>query len=102
MGKGISLQVKRAFPANFKDCERACKRKEVVLGKMFVFDNGQFTRPCWIVNFPSPFIVTDDANSWRERASQLLRLLLPQHDSEEPVVSGQGCCVGVLCRVRLG
>lgn len=53
MGKGVALQFKRAFPANLKAYEQACKRNEVVLGKMFLFDNGQITRPCWIVNFPT-------------------------------------------------
>ena len=61
MGKGIALQFKKAFPAYFKSYEQACKRKEVVLGKMFVFDNGQLTRPCWIVNFPTK-------GHWRSRS----------------------------------
>lgn len=53
MGKGIALQFKRAFPANFKAYEKACKKDEVALGSMFVFDNGQLTAPRWIVNFPT-------------------------------------------------
>ena len=53
MGKGIALQFKNAFPANFKAYERACKRDEVALGKMFVFDEGQLTPPRWIINFPT-------------------------------------------------
>ena len=53
MGKGIALQFKKAFPANFKAYERACKRGDVVLGSMFVFDNGQLTAPRWIINFPT-------------------------------------------------
>ena len=57
MGKGIALQFKKAFPANFKAYEQAWRRKEVVLGKMFVFDNGQLTKPCWIVNFPTNLVV---------------------------------------------
>ncbi len=53
MGKGIALQFKYAFPANFKAYGKACKRGDVTLGKMFVFDNGHFTEPRWIVNFPT-------------------------------------------------
>ncbi len=53
MGKGIALQFKNAFPANFKAYETACKTEQVELGKMFVFDNGQLTKPHWIVNFPT-------------------------------------------------
>ncbi len=53
MGKGIALQFKNAFPANFKSYAKACKTDGVELGKMFVFDNGQLTSPRWIVNFPT-------------------------------------------------
>ena len=53
MGKGIALQFKNAFPANFKAYEAACKMQAVELGKMFVFDNGRLTTPHWIINFPT-------------------------------------------------
>ena len=53
MGKGIALQFKTAFPANFRAYARACKDDQVRLGKMFVFDAGQLLRPRWIVNFPT-------------------------------------------------
>ena len=61
MGKGIALQFKYAFPANFKAYGKACKRGDVTLGKMFVFDNGHFTEPRWIVNFPTK-------GHWRSRS----------------------------------
>lgn len=53
MGKGIALQFKKAFPANFKAYAKACKEDEVALGKMFVVDNGRLTTPRWIINFPT-------------------------------------------------
>ncbi|ACI97922.1 conserved hypothetical protein [Rhodospirillum centenum SW] len=53
MGRGIALQFKNAFPANFKAYEAACKRDEVQPGKMFVFDTGTFTNPKYIINFPT-------------------------------------------------
>ncbi len=52
MGKGIALQFKRAFPANFAAYAKACRRGQVALGEMFVYDNG-LERPRWIVNFPT-------------------------------------------------
>lgn len=61
MGKGIALQFKNAFPANFKAYEQACKHDAVALGAMFVFDNGQLTKPRWIVNFPTK-------GHWRSRS----------------------------------
>ncbi|MBU1413599.1 macro domain-containing protein, partial [Myxococcota bacterium] len=36
MGRGIALQFKNAYPANFKAYAVACERGEVVPGRMFV------------------------------------------------------------------
>lgn len=54
MGKGIALQFKQAFPEMFKDYQFACKRKEVELGKVYMYDLGGLVGgPRWIVNFPT-------------------------------------------------
>lgn len=53
MGRGLALQFKREYPANFKAYEAACKRKEVVPGRMLMFETGQLTNPRFIVNFPT-------------------------------------------------
>ena len=54
MGKGIALEFKTRFPANFKDYERACELGEVRLGEVFVFDFERlFPQPRWIFNFPT-------------------------------------------------
>jgi O-acetyl-ADP-ribose deacetylase (regulator of RNase III) len=53
MGKGIALQFKQAFPANFKAYEAACAAKQVVPGRMFIHDNGGLVHPRWIINFPT-------------------------------------------------
>src|SRR5437867_2430521 len=53
MGRGIALQFKKAFPANFKAYEAACRRGEVQPGRMFVFETKQLTRPRYIINFPT-------------------------------------------------
>ncbi len=52
MGKGIALQFKRAFPANFTAYERACKAGEVEIGRVFVFETGEL-QPRWILNVPT-------------------------------------------------
>jgi O-acetyl-ADP-ribose deacetylase (regulator of RNase III) len=51
MGKGIALQFKQAFPANFAAYAKACSRGEVAIGRMFVFDTGNLVNPRYIVNF---------------------------------------------------
>ncbi|HEY2647347.1 MAG TPA: macro domain-containing protein [Candidatus Acidoferrales bacterium] len=53
MGKGIALQFKQRWPQNFKAYEAACKRKEVKIGKMFVYDFGEWAKPRFIINFPT-------------------------------------------------
>ena len=53
MGRGIALQFKKAFPANFKAYAAACKRWEVKPGRMFVFETGALTNPRYVVNFPT-------------------------------------------------
>jgi O-acetyl-ADP-ribose deacetylase (regulator of RNase III) len=53
MGRGIALQFKNAFPANFKAYEKACKLDEVQPGHMFVFENFRLDQPKYIINFPT-------------------------------------------------
>ncbi len=53
MGKGIALQFKQGFPDNFDAYARACKRKEVQPGQMFLFETGYLTNPKYIFNFPT-------------------------------------------------
>jgi O-acetyl-ADP-ribose deacetylase (regulator of RNase III) len=53
MGKGIALQFKNRYPANFDAYRAACKRGEVQLGSMFVFETGALRGPRYIINFPT-------------------------------------------------
>jgi len=53
MGRGIALQFKNEFPANFKAYEAACAREEVQPGKMFVFETRELAGPKFIINFPT-------------------------------------------------
>ena len=53
MGRGIALQFKNAYPLNFKAYAAACRRKEVQLGSMFVFETDELTNPRYIINFPT-------------------------------------------------
>jgi len=53
MGKGIALQFKNKWPANFAARKSACDSGQVQIGKMFVFDCGGLMKPHYIVNFPT-------------------------------------------------
>jgi len=61
MGRGIALQFKRAFPANFVAYREACARGEVCPGRMFVFETGLPTNPRYVINFPTK-------RHWREKS----------------------------------
>ena len=53
MGRGIALQFKNAYPANFDAYAEACKLGKVRPGHMFVYETGSLTNPRYIVNFPT-------------------------------------------------
>ena len=53
MGKGIALQFRQAYPENYKAYRAACRRNEVKLGDMFVFDTGRMGSQRYIINFPT-------------------------------------------------
>ena len=61
MGRGVALQVKHAYPDNFKAYEVACKRGDVEPGRMFTFETGRLTNPRLIINFPTK-------RHWRARS----------------------------------
>jgi O-acetyl-ADP-ribose deacetylase (regulator of RNase III) len=61
MGRGIALQFKNVFPANFKVYEAACRQGEVQPGRMFVFDTGKLIPPRYIINFPTK-------RHWRDKS----------------------------------
>ena len=51
MGKGLALQVRKAFPEVFASYQQACKAGEVVVGRMHIVRRP--TAPRFIVNFPT-------------------------------------------------
>jgi O-acetyl-ADP-ribose deacetylase (regulator of RNase III) len=53
MGKGIALQFKRAFPANFRAYRTACAQGELQLGHVWIFDTGVLGPRRYILNFPT-------------------------------------------------
>lgn len=61
MGRGIALQFKRAFPENFKQYQKACKKGEVQPGQMFTVDMGSLLNPRYIINFPTK-------RHWRQKS----------------------------------
>ncbi len=53
MGKGLALQFKRAYPANFRAYKAACDAGTFAIGQVLTHDAGALARPRYIINFPS-------------------------------------------------
>ena len=56
MGKGVALEFKRRWPANFKFYKAACDTKALNPGTMLIFDTGRLfpsDGPRYLVNFPT-------------------------------------------------
>jgi len=62
MGKGLALQFRQAYPANFRAYQAACRHGEVRLGRMFVYKPGVPGQPRYLVNFPTK-------GQWSDRSS---------------------------------
>lgn len=62
MGKGIALQFKNKWPANFRAYAAACKARQVRPGQMFIHDCGGLVKPHYIINFPTK-------DHWRGKSS---------------------------------
>jgi O-acetyl-ADP-ribose deacetylase (regulator of RNase III) len=97
MGRGIALQFKHAYPANFRAYATACDRGEVQPGKMLVFPTGQLTNPRFIINFPTK-------RHWRgksriediESGLDALVSAVQQHRIRSIAVPPLGCGLGGL------
>ena len=60
MGKGLALQFKQRFPANFDAYRAACRRRALFPGSIHVFDTGNAS-PHFVLNFPTKV-------HWRDRS----------------------------------
>ena len=50
MGRGIALQFKNAFPANYRAYRQACEEGRLQPGGIVVYDAGPFSSPRYILN----------------------------------------------------
>jgi O-acetyl-ADP-ribose deacetylase (regulator of RNase III) len=97
MGKGVALQFRRAFPANYNAYRAPCAAGEVQLGRMFVFQPGQLAGPRAIINFPTK-------DHWRSRSLLAdieqglrdLRRVLLELDVRSVALPPLGCGLGGL------
>lgn len=61
MGKGIALQFKQAFPANYDEYRKVCKAEQLTPGTVLVHQTGVLGNPRYIINLPTK-------NHWRGKS----------------------------------
>lgn len=96
-GRGVALQFREAFPANFKAYEAACKRGDIQPGRVFVFETGKLTNPRFIINFPTK-------RHWRDKSRlgdielglETLVREVRQRGIESVAIPALGCGLGGL------
>lgn len=60
MGRGLALQFKLAYPANFKAYKAACDAQLVCPGQMLISETGRLS-PRYVINFPTK-------RHWKDRS----------------------------------
>lgn len=96
-GKGLALQFRRAWPANYNSYVEACKGGQLKPGRLHIFPTGRLGNPKWIINFPTK----DD---WRDKSKLIyveagLDALVPQlliNRIEHVAIPPLGCGLGGL------
>ena len=97
MGKGIALQFKQRFPANFVAYAQACKLGQVQTGRMFVAEPGELTGPRWVVNFPTKQHWRDPSRmEWVVGGLQDMRSFLVSHKMQSIALPALGAGLGGL------
>ena len=97
MGKGIALQFKNRFAANFLAYAQACKLGQVQTGRMFVTEPQELMGPRWIVNFPTKRHWRDPSRmEWVVEGLQDLRGFLLSHKVQSIAVPALGAGLGGL------
>ena len=61
MGKGLALEFKKRFPANYQAYQEACSNSLVVLGRVYIFKTNSIHGLKYILNFPTK-------HHWKDRS----------------------------------
>lgn len=97
MGKGIALQFKEKYPSNFEAYKKACKNKELEVGKLLVFKDRNLDRESIIINFPTK-------KDWKHKSKieyidkglQELAKIVREYDIKSIAIPPLGCGNGGL------
>jgi O-acetyl-ADP-ribose deacetylase (regulator of RNase III) len=53
MGRGIALQFRKEYPANFEEYKAVCEQKKLQPGRMLIYELHRMMNPRYIINFPT-------------------------------------------------
>jgi O-acetyl-ADP-ribose deacetylase (regulator of RNase III) len=97
MGKGLAKRFAESFPEMFKAYKKACERKELKIGEMWVWETGFLWNPCWVVNFPTKEHWKYQSKlSYIERGLYDLRYRIDELGVQSVAVPALGCGAGNL------
>ena len=97
MGKGIALMFKESFPDNFDAYARACRKRELRIGKMFLTERTDLFGPRWIINFPTKtHWRVKTRKHWVEEGMQDLVRVIREKEIRSIAIPPLGCGNGGL------
>lgn len=97
MGKGIALQFKERFPANFKAYQDACKAGTLTVGKLLFVKENSLAGEQWIINFPTKQHWKEASKiEYIEQGLQELVRELPNYPITSLALPALGCGLGGL------
>lgn len=97
MGKGIALQFRDKYPLNYELYRKACLKKEVQIGRMFVTKTERLGHPKYIINFPTKVHWKGNSQlDYIERGLDDLIQVIDEYKIESVAVPPLGCGYGGL------
>ena len=97
MGKGLALQFKQKFPANYKIYKEACKNKTIDIGKSLLVDESNLERKKFIINFPTKKHWNNPSKiEYIEEGLKDLVRIIENNNFESMAIPALGCGLGGL------
>ena len=100
MGKGVALEFKKRWPANFKAYKKLCDAKELTPGRMFIFDTNELfpsEGARYLVNFPTKAHWRSKSKlSYVEEGLEALQAEIKTHGIKSIAIPPLGCGNGGL------
>lgn len=97
MEKGLAPQFKEKFPKNFEAYKKACEKKEIDIGRLFVFKEKKNLEEKIIVNFPIKRDWRDYSKyEYIEKGLDNLIEIIVEYDIKSVALPALGCGIGEL------